>query len=93
MISLFSDIDHKFAEFDRQHPEVYQHFCRLAKKAMSYGRERIGAKQIIEVIRWEVFLDHEDREFKINNNFTSRYARKFMKEHNSPDLFETRALQ
>ena len=93
MISIFSDIDHDFAQFDRDHPEVYKYFCKFTKQAIAKGYKRIGAKMITERIRWEVMLEYGEREFKINNNYTSRYARKFMKEHNSPDLFEVRALK
>lgn len=63
---------------------VYQAFKRRALQLIEEGRRRYGAKRIIEEIRYDTDLknnpEHADG-FKINNNRTALYARRFMAEH------------
>lgn len=69
-----------FLQYDRENPQIYQEFCRIAKILIKRGKKHIGAKQVCEIIRWETLISGND-EYKINNNYTSGYARKFEKEH------------
>ncbi len=93
---LAPTIQAQFQRFHIRHPEVYYGLLRLARQADSSGRPRIGMKMLFEVLRWEwtiAGLPDDAEEWKLNNNYTSRYARMVM-DHN-PDLaglFETRAL-
>jgi len=73
-------IQQKFEDFDIAHPEVYTHFQDFANQIRGAGHTKYGAKTIIERIRWEIDLKSSDGEFKINNNFISRYARKLINE-------------
>jgi hypothetical protein len=87
-------LDRAFAEFHAANPRVYATLVRLARQAKARGRERCGIKMLWEVARWEIYLATSDPDFKLNNNFHSRYARLVMERE--PDLagfFETRGLR
>lgn len=83
-----------FADFDAAHPEIYREFCRMVRELRAAGHGHYSAKAIIEVIRFhtDVNRGYEQRgEFKINNNFTALYARKWQAEHpEAASFFATR---
>lgn len=88
-------IDERFLAFHLDNPGVYARLVSLTRKAKARGRQRIGIQMLFEVIRWETMLRTTDTssEFKINNDYASRYARMIMRRN--PDLdgmFETRRL-
>ncbi len=89
-----SRLDRAFAEFHAQNPAVYARLVELAHAARRRGHQRIGIKMLFEVLRWERYLETVDVSgFRLNNNWTSRYARLVMA--NEPTLagmFETREL-
>ena len=89
-------IDEKFWAFHAAHPEVYDELVRLARMGVVAGRHRLGIKQLFEVLRWNRTiqgLPDDDEEFKLNNSYTSRYARLIMaQEPGLGDVFETRVL-
>jgi hypothetical protein len=75
----------RFAEFDAANPRVYTLFVRFAREVRR-ARPRYSADAILHRIRWEIALTTvSDDGFKINNVYSSRYARKLMKEF--PDEF------
>lgn len=84
-----------FEEFDQDNPKIYELFKQQAFKAIQKGRSRISGKQIIEWIRWEKFIQTENRHgFKINNVFTAHYVRKFVAEFPQHESrFELRRLR
>jgi hypothetical protein len=88
-------LDERFRRFHAVNPSVYRNLVTLARRALAAGRERIGIKQLWEVLRWEYSLAvNSADEFTLNNDFTSRYARLIM--DSEPDLaqmFETRKLR
>lgn len=73
-------IQQEFEWFDRSNPEVYKLFKRFALAAKRSGRERFGAKAIVERIRWEYALRTDHPDFKMPNNFTARYVRKLIED-------------
>ena len=88
------------AEFDRfvaDNPEVYEKFRMLAVKLKAKGINRWSAKSLWEVLRWELAINTAAnvKEWKLNNNFTSRMARKLMNEEPEDfgDFFELRKLK
>ena len=89
-------IEVAFWNFHTNHPEVYEGLVRLAYQAINAGRERIGIKMLFEVLRWEWIitgLPDASEEFKLNNNYTSRYARLIMEsEPLLAGVFEIRRL-
>lgn len=97
--SLFSTNDQdnylKFLVFHSEHPQVYRLFEKFAKQLIENGFKKLGAKMIIERIRWEMSTKSKDAAgFKINNNYTCYYSRLFIK--NNPehsDKFEFREIK
>lgn len=87
----------RFERFHREHPEVFEELVRqarirLAARARKGRPLRIGAKALVEHVRW-----HEDDDDAvalpfINNSFVSLYVRLMMREPDLRDVFETREL-
>lgn len=97
-------IQKAFSEFHRLNPKVYEQFKRLAFKAIYAGKKKISFKMILNVIRWEVFIQTneptlfdngtEQIKFKINDAYSSRYARLFIKHFpQHADKIELRKLR
>jgi hypothetical protein len=88
-------IDERFAAFDGAHPEVFAEFKRLALEARRRGHEHYSADGILHVVRWHTSVNpQKDEGFKINNDFSSRYARKLIAEDGTfATFFELRALK
>lgn len=69
-----------FKLYHAENPKIYEAFRRLAFQLVDRGYNRIGARQILEVIRWETMVSGNDQ-YKINNNYSADYARLFEKDH------------
>lgn len=69
-----------FQEYHERNAKIYKEFVFYANELILAGESKIGAKAIFERIRWESKIKRTG-EFKVNNNFTSDYARKFEKDH------------
>lgn len=86
----------KFLDFHTKNPQVYLLFERFAKQLIERGHKKLGARMIIERIRWEAATGgaKDDDGFKINNMFIAHYARTFIK--NNPqytEYFELREIK
>ncbi len=96
-VDLFTaqtDADRRFDEFHKRNPHVYKELVRLARELHNVGHKKIGIQMLIEVIRWKSMIQTRDDDFKINNNFGSRYARKIMSENTDlNEIFDTRGLR
>lgn len=82
-----------FRTFDRANPHVYAELARLTDEWLHRrGASSLGLKMLWEVMRWNLALTIEtDEPFKLNNNYTSFYARKLMAHKAGVDgLFKTR---
>ncbi len=98
---LFSDPQHapeatiqeRFSAFHDANPWVYHALVRLARDQRLHGR-KVGMKMLFEVLRWQWMQQTtSEDEFKLNNNYHSRYARLIMERN--PDLtgmFQLREL-
>ena len=89
-----SDIELAFEKFHDENPHVYRKLVAMACLAKSKGRKKLGIKMMIEVLRWDALLSTGGNDYKLNNNFPSRYARLIMEQE--PDLagmFEVRELK
>lgn len=89
-----ASIEVQFLAFHAMNPWVYERLIAMTRDLKDRGHTRIGMAMLFEVLRWQAAMStvHAD-DFKLNNNFRSRYARKIMADH--PDLdgiFETRTL-
>jgi len=79
--------------FHADHPEVWDLFVRFTMDRINKGFTNYSAKAIFERIRWEVDSVGADGklEFKLNNNWPSFYARRFMRMYPQHDgFFRTR---
>ena len=87
-------IQERFEQFDRLNPHVYKILISLARQMrQSHPSRRIGIGMLFEVLRWNYLINTTGDDFKLNNNYRSRYAR--MIEAREPDLrgaFEMRSL-
>lgn len=87
-------LDAQFEKFHKENPKVYVELVALTQEAKWAGRKKIGMKMLLEVLRWNRMINTTDPEFKINNNYGSRYARKIMDENPElADMFEVRELK
>jgi hypothetical protein len=78
-------IAERFEIFERENPHVYRTLVRLAREWVERtGGRKIGTKALFEVARWQIALATNDKDFKLNNNYTAYYARLMM--HREPEL-------
>ena len=86
-------IDERFAKFDARNPQVWQAFVKHTLRLIARGRVRYSADAILHVIRYDHDVSTSGDDWKINNNFSSRYARKFARHHpEHAEFFEQRCL-
>jgi hypothetical protein len=87
-------IERDFLEFHQANPLVYERLVQLAREwKRRRGNRKVGMKMLFEVLRWEVAMRTTGDDFRLNNNYTSYYARLIMeREPDLRGLFETRAL-
>jgi len=83
-----------FLVFHSTYPKVYMLFEKYALQLIAAGHTKLGAKMIIERIRWEFATGSKDADgFKINNNHTCFYSRLFITNHPQyKDFFEFRKV-
>ena len=66
-------------EFHKKHPEVWSLFVRFTFEIINRGFQNYSVNAIFERIRWEKDIGGDGiNQFKLNNNYTAFYARKFM---------------
>ena len=86
----------EFRGFHERNPVVYETLVRLAREAKRKGHNKIGIAMLWERMRWELTIElpnHKAGDFKLNNNYRSRYARLIMQcEPDLADMFDIRAL-
>ena len=88
--------DNQFLEFHAENPIVYKELAKLAREGIAKGAQRIGIRMLWEVMRWNLTVVTEDlfSEYKLNNNYHSRYARLMMAEESDlVGVFELRQLK
>ena len=81
-----------FAAYHQENPQVYEAFKTFTFELIHAGHtQRLGAKLIIERIRWQSLISGNDA-FKVNNNYAPYYSRMFMEEFPQfMDIFATRS--
>lgn len=89
-------IDTRFQEFHAENPGVYTELCSMARQLKERGYRKIGIELLFAAYRWNKMMrtTADAYGFKLNDHFTSRYARLIMA--NEPDLaemFKTRTLR
>lgn len=87
-------LDAQFDKFHADNPRVFDELVKLTEQAYTKGRTKIGIGMLFEVLRWNRMIHTTDPEFKMNNNYRSRYARLIMEMHPHLDgMFEVRELK
>lgn len=86
-------IQRNFERFHQDNPHVYALFDRFARELMARGQHG-SAKLIFERIRWEMRITTAtDQPVKLNNNYSSRYARLWERRNpHHEGFFRTRRL-
>ena len=86
----------RFRAFHKLNPAVFDELVVLADDLLQRGYKRGGMKMLFEVLRWQRMMRTSDpsSEFKLNNNYTSHYARLLADIHpRFEGFFETRRLR
>lgn len=89
-------IQESFSEFHEANPWVYRDLVKLARDLKNRGRKKIGIGMLFEVLRWNWQMTTADpnSDFKLNNNYRSRYSRMIMtQERDLEGIFDVRELQ
>lgn len=90
-------IQKQFRSFHKANPHVYRLFRKYARQARRAGHKRYSADALLHVIRWHLFVVTKADPagaYKINNNYSSRYARMMVKKNPSfKGFFEMRVLK
>lgn len=88
-----SSIQQRFVAFHAANPQVYETLVRLAREAIAADK-KVGIGLLWEVMRWELLMKTSDSEYRLNNNYRSRYARLIgLQEPDLEDLFSIRRLR
>lgn len=85
----------RFEAFHASNPHVYATLVRLAREwVRRTGRHKVGISALFERARWEIAIETNDPEFKLNNNFRSFYSRLIMVDNEDlDDIFNVRASE
>ncbi len=88
-------IEEAFTKFHHDNPVVYDYFKRYVQQVLAAGKKVSSSKMIINRIRWEIYIElNSVEDFKINDAFTSRYARLYINEHpQHAEIFNLRELR
>ena len=93
---LPSAADQRFADFHQANPHIYAELVRLAQQARAAGRKKLGIRMLWERMRWTFIVEtvRPDGDPKLNNDYTSRYARLIMQQVPALDgMFDLRELR
>jgi hypothetical protein len=83
-------IQERFESFNKANPWVANALERLAEDWMAHGYDRVGIKALVEIVRWQYGRATRSTpaaraakapKFKVNNDYTSRYARLLIERH------------
>ena len=68
----------RFAIVDAENPRIWELFVNFTIVMIQRGFENYSARAVMHRVRWETNMELGDNsDFKINNNWTPYYARKF----------------
>ncbi|WP_328747167.1 hypothetical protein OHT57_16535 [Streptomyces sp. NBC_00285] len=87
-------IQAQFETFHRLNPWVLRALETLTADYLKRGARRIGIGMLFEVPRWHYVTATEGDDFRLNNNFRSRYVRLLIERHPEWErAFEVRSLR
>ncbi len=85
-----------FEKFHQENPLIFELFTKYAQEVKDIGFSHYSAKAVFERVRWHVAIKTVSTtdKFKLNNNFTSRYARMLITMDSTFDgFFRNRTLK
>jgi hypothetical protein len=88
-------IQRRFNKFHFSNPHVYRALVALARKAKASGIKTYGIAGLYEKLRWDMNVETVGvtEQFKLSDNFKSRYARLIMsQERDLAGFFTTKKL-
>ena len=86
-------LQQQFELFHAANPHVYEAIEKLARQWLR-THSKVGLKLLLEVARWELALQTIGKAPRLNNNWTSRYARLLLADHPEwTGRIETRQLR
>jgi hypothetical protein len=69
-----------FIKYDQDFPQIWRSFKNYTFRTIDKGFENYSARAIFHIIRWQTGINAEfPKGFKVNNNYSPYYARKFMR--------------
>ena len=71
----------QFVQFDEAHPDIWRHFEAITFELIGRGIKHYSADSILHVIRFHRATSTQKEAFRINNNFSACYARKWASCH------------
>ncbi|MCR8573066.1 hypothetical protein [Streptomyces sp. Isolate_219] len=88
-------IQAQFEAFHQLNPWVLRALESLTADYLKHGAARVGIGMLFEVLRWRYVTATEgDDDFRLNNNYRSRYVRLLIERHPEwAPAFEVRALR
>lgn len=88
-------LEQRALKWASENRETVGKFFEFADQAWASGTRPIGAKLIVERMRWSHLIEKKSsEEFKINNSYTSHLARLYIKAHpERASLFRFRETQ
>ena len=82
-----------FKRFHKENPRVWDLFKAFTMQLIAAGRTRYSSDAVIHRIRWYTTVETTGPVFKINDHYSSLYARLFHIAHSEyGKVFETRQL-
>ncbi|MGW1597393.1 MULTISPECIES: hypothetical protein [unclassified Streptomyces] len=89
-----ASIQAQFETFHELNPWVLRALEALTADYLKRGASRVGIGMLFEVLRWRYVTATEGDEFRLNNNFRSRYVRLLIERHPEwAGAFEVRSLR
>lgn len=87
-------IQERFETFHDTNPWVLDALEELTAEWLEHGNRRLGIRMLQEVLRWQHGMKTVGDDFKLNDNYTSRYVR-LMIERNPEwaDVFSLREIR
>lgn len=88
-------IQDQFEAFHAANPHVFDLLVKYTQRLRDSGRKHYSINAVFERIRWHLNVEiRGDEEFKLNNNYRSRYVRLLETEHPEfTGFYRTRELK
>lgn len=78
---LESDLQERFWKFHLDNPQVYILFEKFTLQLIARGFKHYSADAVMHRVRWETSVETTGDLWKINNDHTAYYSRRFMANH------------